>query len=181
MWVIKKKWQSIRSCYTREILKRERSDPVRKKSWKSTYTFYNDLTFLEDIVRSARKLKKIGSNAKLNCNNGEASTSKIIKGEKYISKDENENPEVSHSEKETVEIKSGKGKRKQKQLSKISNLIPLQQNTSSQNSPSPLPDEEYDCDKLFLLSALEDFKRVPETRKMILKMELLEAIRRAQN
>lgn len=41
--------------------------------------------------------------------------------------------------------------------------------------------QEFDADRLFMLSLLDDFRKIPEHRKLSTKMELLDIIKRAQN
>jgi len=40
--------------------------------------------------------------------------------------------------------------------------------------------QEFDADRLFMLSILEGFRKIPEDRKLFTKMELLDVIKRTQ-
>lgn len=84
---------------------------------------------------------------------------------------------VSNDEGGDVQIRPPVAKKKKK--SDDDSLIEVLKESISLRKNREMK-QESDADRLFMLSLLEDFRKIPEDRRLSTKMELLDVIKRAQ-
>ncbi|XP_050424250.1 uncharacterized protein LOC126835602 [Adelges cooleyi] len=153
---LQRKWKNLKISYAREQSKRMTlKSGSGSKPW-TTYMYYNQLSFLSTCVRN----KQTTSN--LNDNDAEPT----IKNEDNDSM--NDSGE-EHSYKETItRSRSSKKQKTQPKDTEGQLFLPLQKSV------------EEDPDRLFLLSLIDDFKQVPEDKKLDVKLSIMRIISNAK-
>jgi hypothetical protein len=123
---------------------------------KCPYVFYNSLLFLKDTVSVNSKTKNITSNTKI--------------------KDEDEMIEGQH----TVARPSSSISRRSKHNEKNQNYDIGKELIGILNKNVKKKNVEDDEDRLFFMSLVKDFKKIPEHLRMQTKLDVLKVIQDAQ-
>jgi len=148
---LQKKWRNIRDCFVKTHKAKEtKSGSAAKK--KCPYFFYDNLLFLKDTVSVNLTTSNITFNAK--AYNGDE-----IEKPKHI---------AVHSSDSSWAPKKSKNNYVGKELLGI-----LSKNLETKNV-------EDDEDRLFFLSVVKDFKKIPEHLRMQIKLAVLKIIHDAQ-
>lgn len=155
---MRRKWKNLRDSFVRE-LKQRNSDVgnvFKRNKRKSLYMWFNQLEFLRDL-----STPKIKNQLEVEMNVVNAN---VVYTYSEDTDDESDDGNDSPSKKMigTESYKKQDVKSESKYIQK-NNLIETDI-------------KEMDSDKLFLLSLLDDFKRIPEKHKMQAKCEILNII-----
>lgn len=151
MITLRRKWKNLRDNFVRE-LKQHNSDSGTAFKRKSHYMWFNQLEFLKDLS-TPKVVKKLEVNTNIVDTNVSDTNTEDTDNE---SEDDNVSPS-----KKTIGLQSNTKE-------EIGPELPYIQNNLIESDT-----KEMDSDKLFLLSLLDDFKRIPEKHKMHAKCEIL--------
>lgn len=155
MITLRRKWKNLRDSFVRE-LKYHNSGSGTAFKRKSHYMWFNQLKFLKDLSTPKNKQEhEIDTNV-VDSNVVDTNTEDTDNE----SDDGNDRPS-----KKTIRIESNIKDDIGPQLEYIHNKNLIETDT-----------KDMDSDKLFLLSLLDDFKRIPEKHKMHAKCEMLNII-----
>lgn len=154
MTLLQKRWKSIRSCYTRELLRLKGVKSGSAATRKKQYTYFEQLRFLETAV------KKTTTNLdeENNVNEEESETSILSDSEPTCSKFLNKSKKRSGNDHELIEV--------------------LKKKIASEDKPRVF--DETDEDKLFLLSMLTEIHKVPAEKKLKLRADMISLVAAAQ-
>lgn len=152
---LRRKWKNLRDSFVRE-LKQHNSGTRTTFKRKSHYMWFNQLEFLKDL--STHKIK---NELEVDTNVDDSNVVDTI-----IEETDYEFDEINGtSSNETIRIESDLKEEMGPEVEYVQNKSFIETGT-----------KEMDSDKLFLLSLLEDFKRIPEKHKMHAKCEILNII-----
>jgi hypothetical protein len=146
----KKKWKNIRDCYFREIRRLKNARSGAAAPKKSTYIYFDQLQFLNVITECG----PIASN--------------------FERATEPEAAEISETQSSQGYIPPQKKKRNDDVISmEMVNALKSSINSREES-------ERHDSDKFFLLSLLDDFKKIPDYSKNSAKIEMLNVVQKYQ-
>lgn len=146
---MRRKWKNLRDSFVRE-LKQRNSDDENVFKRKSLYMWFNQLEFLRDLLTP-----KIKNQLEVDMNVVHAN----------VDTDDESDDGIDSTSKKMI------GTESYKKQDVISESKYIQKNNLIETDI-----KEMDSDKLFLLSLLDDFKRIPEKDKMQAKCEILNII-----
>lgn len=151
---LQKKWRNIRDCFVKAHKAKEtKSGSAAKK--KCIYVFYDNLLFLKDTVSTNSTTSNITSNAESN------NEDEIVGGQHSTAHPSNS-------------LRVLKRNKKNKNYDIGRQLIGmLNKNLETKN----VGDDE---DRLFFMSLVKDFKKIPEHLRMQTKLDVLKVIQNAQ-
>lgn len=149
---LQKKWKNIRDSFLRELRRVKGAKSGAAAKRKSPYVYFQHLMFLKDTV--------------------EPNTT-----ESNINDAENIVPPTPES------VSQGQPRSKKKKednnFEKEDLVLVLKESINSRSQrESALEDDD---DRLFMLSLVKDFKKIPESAKLKTKMEMINLIHRAQS
>jgi len=151
---LQKKWRNIRDCFVKAHKAKETKSGSAAKR-KSHYVFYDSLLFLKDTVAVNSTTPNITFNAE---ENNQDETEEVQHIAVYSS-DSSCSPKIN---------KKSKNDNVGRELIGI-----LSKNLETKNV-------EDDADRLFFLSVVKDFKKIPEHLRMQTKLDILKVIHDAQ-
>ncbi|CAH1957191.1 unnamed protein product [Acanthoscelides obtectus] len=190
---LKKKWKNLRDSYFREVRRRDMISKGTAPPKRNTYIYYRRLNFLSVITDATKS--EASSNGQVEAHSSMSQENDVMskrphrevknkkpkivvdKGEVdesiemgYVIK--TENIEIEDSDSATFfELKY--------QIEEENSLIEkpniIQMNAQETNKGSQQTDEG-DSDKLFLLSLLDSFRRIPSHRKSAAKIKMIQLV-----
>lgn len=151
---LQKKWRNIRDCFVKAHKAKEaKSGHAAKK--KCSYIFYDNLLFLKDTVSFDSTTLNITSNVESN------NADEVLEGQYIATRPSNSSKEPHHTE-----------KNKNDDIGR--ELIGILNKKIESNI---LGEDE---DRLFFMSLVKDFKKIPEHLRLQTKLDVLKVIRDAQ-
>ncbi|XP_076243295.1 uncharacterized protein LOC143184729 [Calliopsis andreniformis] len=149
---LQKRWKNLRSCFTRELrrLKSAKSDSAASR--KRPYIFYNQLSFLKNVT--------IDTNTESSMSEEDESTEQL-KWKPYL--------------RDGIPVR-----KKFKKIEENVNEEPinlLQRFVNAQMRRETVLEE--DEDRMFLMSLLSSFRRIPENKKATTKIQIIKLIETA--
>ncbi|XP_077298421.1 uncharacterized protein LOC143919775 [Arctopsyche grandis] len=153
--LLQKKWKNLRGSYTRELAKK--GEPGDRKS---TYLYFEELSFLRNVV-TVKGIENIASFR---------SPLEKFKSQKRLA----EFGESSHPSKiQSVSTIPNASVLDDEILTVLNKSIRLREEREYQM--------EQDSERMFLLSLVSFLKMVPEEKKLDLKIEIMDVIKRSIN
>lgn len=155
MNTLRRKWKNLRDSFVRE-LKQHSSGTRATFKRKSHYMWFNQLEFLKEL--STHKIK---NELELDTDVDDSNVVDTITDETHNESDERNGTPSN----KTIIIESDIKEEIGPEVEYVQNKSFIETGT-----------KEMDSDKLFLLSLLDDFQRIPEKHKMHAKCEILNII-----
>lgn len=156
---IQKKWRSIRTCYSRELLKKKTEKSGSGASGRKQYVYFETLRFLETVSKTTISSLDDGSGV-----DGNVDTQDV---DGVVSKQQEDNNPANNT----------KTSRKRQNKENDDLISVLKKKICMQSTGS----DEEDEDRLFLLSLVSEMHKVPHERKLKLKCDIIMAISNAQH
>lgn len=147
---LQKKWKNIRDCFFREIRRLKNVRSGGAAPKRNTYIYFDQLQFLKVVT-------ECGPTA---CNTERATQPKAA--------------EISETQSPQAYRPPQKKKRTDDVVGmEMMNVLKADINSREESEP-------HDSDKLFLLSLLDDFKRIPHYSKSRAKIEIINLVQKYQ-
>ncbi|XP_072945497.1 uncharacterized protein [Epargyreus clarus] len=154
--LLQQKWKNIRTSFTREI-RRRAGKAGSAANRKTPYVHFDSLKFLMPTVDPNRVQE-----------NGDTGQEEIDNEENRVCR--KTSPLPTPRKKRRVDFND----ELDQALQNCANM------TKRREGQTNLEDIEADRDRLFFLSLLDDFKKIPDQKKLTAKMEIIRVIRWAQ-
>lgn len=159
--VLLRKWKSLRDCFSRECQRLAKMKSGSAASRKTQYVFYNQLSFLQKVIKS----KDTSSNLE------EAAAAEIpIDDEEATTSSPGSSTEHRHKRKKVEKV--------EKVSSDVQQLVNVLQ-AGIQSREEREKSKEDDGDRLFLLSLLNPMKLIPEHLRFSVRMQMMQVIENA--
>lgn len=155
---LRKKWKNLRTCFKREYDAQKVVAPGSRAKKRHIYIYFEQLLFLRDSVEC-----RITSNSRQKNNGNE---------------DENNMKKESEKSQKSKEMHTDSSARRivKTKRRKSANEVALPQILKTTRDE----DNEIDEDKYFLLSLLPSFKKFNDDQKFIVRMEIMNVMRRVR-
>lgn len=158
--IIQKKWKGIRTCYTRELMKRKKEKNLTKETGRKQYVHFESLQFLEGLTRVSTSSV-----------DEEPTTNAGLNTRKEVRKVQEETQKEDEIEKSSDRQSRKRANDEEDELIQVLKKKILQ---------GEKPSGENDEDRLFLLSLVSELHKVPADKKLKLKFDIIAAIYQAQ-
>lgn len=157
---IQMKWKGIRSCYTRELLKKKKEKSGSSASGQKEYVCFETLRFLETVSKHTANSMNDQDNFQHN---------RIEEGQEI-------SPEMQ--DQSGLTEKRLQNRPKKRGNSDDSELIQALKNKILHESKQA--SDENDEDRMFLLSLVSELHKVPADRKLKVRSDIISTITQAQ-
>nr|XP_027237922.1 uncharacterized protein LOC113829043 [Penaeus vannamei] len=161
--VIQKKWKGIRTCYSRELLKKKKERSGSETCGRKQYVYFESLHFLGSVPKQTA----------ITGDEGLAATASMDSEHEVVQ-------DISQGlQKEDWEAERPRSRflRKRPNIEEEGKLVQILKKILKEGETSP---SEKDEDRLFLLSLVSELHKVPADKKLKLKSDIITAIAEAQ-
>lgn len=158
--MIQKKWKGIRSCYSRELLRKRKEKSGTGATGRKQYVHFEILRFLETVCKQTASTKDEDTSLENENENAQDISCEIQTKETGVAKEQRHNQSR---------------KRKNSDDDELDEVLKTRIVEESQQASL-----DNDEDRLFLLSLVSELRKVPVDRKLKLKSDIIAAISQAQ-